>query len=577
MSNTLPRAVAVGDRAPSAARPRHVPTAANPRRALKRLLPLAAVAIAAFAYGVSCGTAPGRAERRTAERYVAAWARGDFGAMYRMLSKGARERVSPGAFTAAYREAALTATLGSLRAHDANDTEDGAVPVPVEVTTRAFGAFRAVEHVPLDGSGEDAHVGWRPEMVFPGLRAGERLTRRTTLAARGDLEARDGTALAAGPDRRSAAPDVSAEIAGGLGPIPADRREFYRAFGYPPDAQIGISGLERTFQPQLAGAPGGTLLAGARTLARSAPRPGRTVRTSISVRVERAAIAALGGRYGGVAALQPRSGQVLALAGVAFSALQPPGSTFKVITTSAALQAGIVKPSTAFPVQTHAVLEGVDLSNAGGEACGGTLAEAFAESCNSVFAPLGARLGAPKLVAAAERFGFNEPTGIPGAETPSIPQAGRVGDDLAVGSTAIGQGDVQATALSMASVAATIANGGVRVRPVLQAGRSGRATRAATPRVARTMNALMRGVVTGGTGTAAQIPGIAVAGKTGTAELRDTTQPGAGGPEDTDAWFVAFAPAGDPRIAVGVLLVSAGAGGDTAAPVAHDVLVGGLK
>lgn len=129
----------------------------------------------------------------------------------------------------------------------------------------------------------------------------------------------------------------------------------------------------------------------------------------------------------------------------------------------------------------------------------------------------------------------------------------------------------------MASVAATIANGGVRVRPVLQAGRSGRATRAATPRVARTMNALMRGVVTGGTGTAAQIPGIAVAGKTGTAELRDTTQPGAGGPEDTDAWFVAFAPAGDPRIAVGVLLVSAGAGGDTAAPVAHDVLVGGLK
>lgn len=569
--------MAVGDQAPSAAGPRVLHAAANPRRVLTRLLPIALIAIAAFVYGVSCGAAPGRAERRTAERYVHAWARGDYPAMYGMLSKGARERVSPAVFGAAYRDAALTATQSGLSPGGAGDTDNGAVPVPVTVATHVFGTFRTVARIPLDGSGEDAHVAWRPEIVFPGLRGGERLARRTSLAARGDLEARDGTELAAGPDRTSTAPAVAAEIAGKLGPIPAQLRAFYRARGYPDDAQVGISGLERVFQAQLAGVPGGILLAGARTLARSAPRPGRVVRSSISPAVERAAIAALGGRYGGVAALQPSTGQVLALAGVAFSALQPPGSTFKVVTASAALQAGIVKPSTAFPVQTHAVLEGVDLSNAGGEACGGTFAEAFAESCNSVFAPLGARLGAPKLVAAAERFGFNEPEGIPGAETPTIPQAGRVGDDLAVGSTAIGQGDVQATALSMASVAATIANGGVRVRPVLQAGRRGRATRAASPGVARTMNALMRGVVTGGTGTAAQIPGVAVAGKTGTAELRDTTQPGAGGPQDTDAWFVAFAPAGDPRIAVGVLLVSAGAGGDTAAPVAHDVLVAGLR
>jgi len=575
--NTLPRAVAVGDRAPSAARPRGPYTAANPRRALTRLLPLAALAIAAFVYGAVCGAAPGRAERRTAERYVRAWARADYPAMYAMLSKGARATVTPAAFAGAYREAAQTATLSRLKPGAAGDRAGGAVPVPVTVATRIFGSFRTVALIPLDGSGEDARVAWRPEIVFPGLRGGERLSRRTALAPRGDLDARDGTPLAEGPDRTSTVPEVAAEIAGRLGPIPAPLRAHYRARGYPDTAQVGISGLERVFQAPLAGTPGGVLLTGARTLARTSPSPGRTVRSSISVPLERAAIAALGGRYGGVAALQPRTGQVLALAGVAFSALQPPGSTFKVVTASGALAAGIVTPRSSFPVQTHAVLEGVNLSNANGEACGGTFAEAFAESCNSVFAPLGARLGAAKLVATAERFGFNEPTGIPGAETPTIPTAGAVGDDLAVGSTAIGQGDVQATALSMASVAATIANRGVRVRPVLQAGSRGGTSRAVSPRVASTMNALMRGVVTGGTGTAAQIPGVAVAGKTGTAELRDTTQPGAGGPQDTDAWFVAFAPAAAPRIAVGVLLVSAGAGGDTAAPVARETLVAGLR
>ncbi len=569
--------MAGGGRSTDAAPPRFSPAAANPRRALTRLLPLALVAIAAFVYGVSCGTAPGRAERRTAERYVRAWARADYPAMYALLSDGARRRIGPDAFAAAYRAAADTATELALKPGGAEDGENGTVPVPTTVSTRVFGTLRAVARIPLDGSGEDAHVAWRPEIVFPGLRAGERLSRRTALAARGDLEARDGTTLAAGANRTSTAPDVAAEIAGRLGPIPADRRAFYRARGYPPDADVGISGLERVFQAPLAGTPGGTLLAGSRTLARSAPRPGRTVRSSISAAVERAAITALGGRYGGAAAIVPGTGEVLALAGVAFSALQPPGSTFKVVTASAALAARIVTPQTTFPVRSGAVLEGVTLSNAGGESCGGSFATSFAESCNSVFAPLGAKLGAAKLVAAAERFGFNEPIAIPGAETPTIPAANAVGDDLAVGSTAIGQGEVQATALSMTSVAATIANDGVRVRPVLQAGRRGRASRVVAPRVAATMTTLMRGVVTGGTGTAAQIPGVAVAGKTGTAELRDTTQPGAGGPQDTDAWFVAFAPARRAKLAVGVLLVSAGAGGDAAAPVAREILVAGLR
>ena len=106
------------------------------------------------------------------------------------------------------------------------------------------------------------------------------------------------------------------------------------------------------------------------------------------------AITAVAGRYAGIATMDPRTGELLALAGVAFSALQPPGSTMKIITATGALEAGIVKLSDTFPVLTGAPVDGVTVSNANGESCGGTFVQAFADSCNSVFAPLGAKLGA---------------------------------------------------------------------------------------------------------------------------------------------------------------------------------------
>ena len=92
---------------------------------------------------------------------------------------------------------------------------------------------------------------------------------------------------------------------------------------------------------------------------------------------------ALAGRLGGVAALDPRNGEIRALAGIAFSAPQPPGSTFKIVTTAAALEQGLVKPSTDFPVESHAIIDGVELENANGEFCGGTFRDSFAHSCNS--------------------------------------------------------------------------------------------------------------------------------------------------------------------------------------------------
>src|SRR5262249_54751526 len=163
---------------------------------------------------------------------------------------------------------------------------------------------------------------------------------------------------------------------------------------------------------------------------------------------------------GGIAVVRPRDGSVLALAGIASSSPQPPGSTFKIITVSAALTAHLTSLDTSYPAATAATISGYTLSNARGESCGGTLVESFAASCNSVFAPLGARVGARRLVSAAQRFGFDEHPSVPYAAPSTIPSAKTIGDSVAVGASAIGQGRVQATPLEMASVAATVAAGG---------------------------------------------------------------------------------------------------------------------
>ncbi|HYV16858.1 MAG TPA: penicillin-binding transpeptidase domain-containing protein [Conexibacter sp.] len=558
------------------------------RRLLLRAVPLVVLALIALVVGLLVAGSPGRAERRTVERFATLWAQGDYGDMYTLLDAAARARIAPAAFDEAYRAASETATLRDVEIGRVGKRHDDAIPVAVTVRTRVFGTFHAVLDVPVSGSGDAMRIAWRPQTVFPGLQPRERLTRTTELPPRAALLARDGTVLAAGAGRTSQAQDVSDQIVGQLGPIPADRQGALRASGYPEDALVGTSGLERAFEYDLAGRPGGTLLAGGRVLARTRPRPARAVRTTLDVGVERAAIAALAGRYGGIAAIVPQTGEILALAGVAFSALQPPGSTFKVITLTGALESHLADARSTYPIQDAAVIDGVTLQNANGEYCGGTLEQAFAHSCNSVFAPLGAQLGARRLVDVAERYGFDEQPAIPGAAESTIPSAREIGDDLAVGSSAIGQGLVQATTLQMTDVAATIAMRGRRPQPTLRLGDEPRFVRVTRRSVAREVARMMLAVVRYGTGTAAAIAGVEVAGKTGTAELESTVPPDDRTPQDPprpdappplkpDAWFVAYAPERRPRIAVGALLVEAGAGGDVAAPAARGVLLAGLQ
>ena len=549
---------------------------------VRHLAPLLAFAAAAFGFGLITGARHEPSERKLASRFATAWERGDYAAMYALLSDAARKNVTVRRFTRAYRQAADVSTLSKVRAGQPR-AEGDEVTLPVTMTTRVFGAIEGKVVLPIaERADGEQGIAWRAEQAFPGLQAGEKLERETRMPPRASIQARDGRLIAHGEARVSELGPLASEIAGQIGPAPPEREAELERRGVPEGTPVGLNGLERAFDARLAGTPGGTLKAGARVLARTEPRRGPAVRTTIDPKVQEAAVTALAGRFGGIAVMRPADGELLGLAGIAYSAPQPPGSIFKIITLAGLLDAGLVKRNAKFPVETFTTLEGVPLENANGEACGGTLRESFAESCNSVFAPLGAKLGAQRLVEAAERFGFNEQPPVLGAAPSTIPAAEEIGDDLAVGSTAIGQGKVLTTPLQMAEVAAAIGNGGRRPRPTLLKGAGGVTGRATSPETARFIARSMLSVVRDGTGEGAQVKGVRVAGKTGTAELRTTVRapdapinpaaPPVDDTTDTDAWFTAFAPLNAPEVAVCVLLVGQGSGGATAAPAAKSVI-----
>jgi penicillin-binding protein A len=551
------------------------------RRLIRRGLPaLGAVALVALFVGALMGSSVPSGDERVAIDYVEAWERGDWAAMHRLLTPASRRRVSRDEFAEAHRAAVGEATAIAVEAEGPEGERDGRQIVPMTVRTRIFGDIRGELALPVSGEA----VAWGPHLAFPGLDEGVSLTRRSEPPERASILARDGEVLAEGPAETRSSPlgPLSSSIAGRLEPeeTALERNALY-ARGFPHDWPVGQAGLEAVFERQVRGRPGGRLLAGTRVLATARPRAAQAVRTTIDTDVQEAADLALAGRFGGIAALDARNGEVRALAGVAFSAPQPPGSTFKIVTTTAALESRLVRPRDEFPVEQAAIIDGVELENANGEFCGGTFVNSFAHSCNSVFAPLGVKVGAERLVNAAERFGFNSSRTLPGELPSTIPPAADITSPLEVGATAIGQGRVLATPLMLASIAQTVAAGGVRSEPTLAADHPRpRRVRVTSRRVARTLERLMIGVVDFGTGTASAIPGVNVAGKTGTAELEDTRGPNAeetvSDPSNTDAWFTAYAPAGRPRIAAAAMFVRAGAGGAVAAPAVRIVLEAGL-
>jgi cell division protein FtsI/penicillin-binding protein 2 len=591
------------------------PRTERQRRLRQRALPLAIVAVVAFIFGVI--SAAGSAEQDMAKRFADDWAHQDFKSMHDELSDSAQAQYSAADLASAYREAQQVATATAIDPGDADGPESvngtDVVDVKIGVRTRLFGRINGVLRLPLDGG----KVAWAPHLTFPGLQSGEQVGRRLELGRRAPIMAKHHVALATGPvDNRSHPIGSDAiDVAGETGAPDAEQEAKLQRVGYPTDESTGISGLELAFNPRLAGAPSGQLMAvKARSPQLNVPRstqgrvlatahgiPGQPVRTTIDPRLQTITVNALGGQSGGAVVLNARNGDVLALAGSAYSAPQPPGSTFKVITTTAALDGKDVKLTDTFPAVTEINPDPQNgarvVHNAHDEVCGGTFVQAFAHSCNTVFAPLGVKVGAERLVQTAERYGWNQkPSLYNAAATAATDPNGMTmptnfsqdtsHTELSV--SAFGQGRVLATPLGMASVAQTVANGGVRSPtsivkdPGLKS--DAKPVEVTSKENAKVITGLMRAVVTSGTGVAADIPGIQVAGKTGTAELgpKPGAPPAAPGEASEnqliDGWFICFAPAQHPKLAVAVMLIDAsGDGGTTAAPIARNILTAGLK
>jgi cell division protein FtsI/penicillin-binding protein 2 len=556
-----------------------------------RAVPLIVIAAAAFIAGAIVSDQP---PAPAAQRFLDAWERGDTEAMYAELTAEAQDAYSLERFQRSYDDAAIASTLASLETGEITEQDD-VVTAPVQMQTHIFGELGGDLELPVSND----KIDWSPSLVYPGLGESETISRRTRAPARAPILAADRTPLSEGPAAARSVSTAALAVVGEVGTPRPERARELELQGFPPGSLTGTSGLELAYNGRLEGRPGGQLLAlnpdesvvgAGRVLATSDPVKGKAVRTNIDPELQQTTVEALGGLYGGAAVLDARTGGVLAMGGLAYSAPQPPGSTFKVITATGALDAGIVTTDDVFPVETSNSEIGREIPNAHDEPCGGSFADSFANSCNTVFAPLGAELGGPALVETAELYGFNEPPQLfdAGATETVDPPASTIPEDLsdsvATGESAIGQGEVLATPLEMAMVSQTIANKGVRLpTPIARdddLAPSGEPVKVTSPETAQTMRELMLDVVHYGTGTAAALPGIEVAGKTGTAELGPAAlEPGQElgpdeePPQETDAWFTAFAPADDPKIAVAVMVVdSEGDGGTVAAPIVRQIM-----
>jgi penicillin-binding protein A len=353
---------------------------------------------------------------------------------------------------------------------------------------------------------------------------------------------------------------------------------------------------------------------------------GASLELTINPKAQQAADQALGNQRGAVVALDPSTGAILAmvshpqydpttLANHNLSAVEaawkvlnadpgrpalnraiagdlyPPGSTFKLITAAAALSSGKFTEQSQIPGPATLVLpqSTVNLPTDDHQPCGPgnktTLTHALEISCNTAFGWLGLDLGGDALRAQAAKFGFGDALEVPMRVTPSTVPAQLNAPQTA--QAAIGQYDVRVTPLQMAMVSAAIANKGVVMNPylvldsrdsdlnIIDQAQPEQLSQAVSANVAAALTRMMVTVVQSGTGTPAQIPGIQVAGKTGTAQ---NVQGGA-----PHAWFTAFAPASDPKIAVAVVVENGGNagseafGGKVAAPIARQVIEAVLK
>jgi peptidoglycan glycosyltransferase len=384
---------------------------------------------------------------------------------------------------------------------------------------------------------------------------------------------------------------------------------FSQAVGYSIAAQGREAGLEQSAGPELRGVQTGL----GSIFGQLSPRPvGDDVHTTLDPKSQSVAAQELAGRSGSVVALDPRTGAVLTmyanptydnnnpdpkackvpscLVNNSTQAAWPPGSTFKVVTATAAIDSGTYTPNSTVNGDSPKTISGVPLQNDGNQSFGKIdLTTALVYSVNTVWAQVAEDVGRRTMTDYMKRFGFYDkppldyPSGQIRASLPVSP-SGRPyvpGSPLEdIGRIGIGQGGLLVTPLQMAMVAAAVANHGTLMKPHFidrVVDPDGRTVKTISPSVyhevmkpstAEALSQMMRRVVEEGTGTPAQLGGISVAGKTGTASI------GAPGSGLTQPWFIGFAPADNPQVAVAVTIAQTrgGFGGTVAAPIAKAVI-----
>jgi penicillin-binding protein A len=435
---------------------------------------------------------------------------------------------------------------------------------------------------------------------------------------RGLIRAADGTILASNRVRKVGGQTLYLRRypQGGL---------FAHVVGYSTQSR-SRAGLESSLNDYLTGSNSnlGTVLKTTLDRIRGATIKGNNVWLTVRPSAQRVAMQQLAGKCGSVVALDPRTGKVLVMASrptydpslvekdfarirTTSAACRPaapllnratdglfvPGSIFKVVTSAAALDSGRFTIDSRFVDKGYCIEYGKQVKNFGdqnGPEVFGSVdfLQALEHSINAVFCEIGKSIGAGRILGTSKQFGFykDPPLETPGNErSPSgLYNHGKLfypsnpATQVDPGRLAFGQERMLTTPLEMAMVAAAVGNKGVIMEPhvvdrvtapgggIVKRTRPRKYRRAMRTKTAADLTRMMEAVVTGGTGTAAQIPGIRVAGKTGTAET------GGAGTLNT-TWFIAFAPAGAPRVAIAVVLQNqTGAGGTTAAPIAKAVM-----
>jgi peptidoglycan glycosyltransferase len=438
------------------------------------------------------------------------------------------------------------------------------------------------------------------------------LTEAALTTPRGAIVDRNGVVLARsvmsnGVARRSYPEPAAAEVTGYFSPL-----------------LYGASGLEASWDDELAGRAGGNAIMRALDDLRGLPPRGNDLHLTLDIGLQRQAHALLAGRTGAVVLLDAQSGAVLALASEpsfdpnalvavdaadrepamaawsrltsdprnplvqrATSGLFAPGSTFKTVTAAAAIERGIAAPETIYEDDGELTIDGhtlVEANRPNDAVTQWTLQDAFSWSLNVVFAQIGLQLGGGALADAARGWGWESaiPFDLPVAPSRVSVTPGFLDGQLAVAETAFGQGELLASPLQMALVAAGVANDGEIMRPYLVASISGpdgatldethssRWRRGIGPEAARQTRDLMVTAVENGALGNAYVPAYTIGGKTGTAET---------GSENPHAWFIGFIglPGEAPRYAVAVILESGGGGGQVALPIGRDLLAAAMS